>query len=80
MSALIVTETISLLANLLLGSDVFTRILGSVERWADKEISGAQKKAGVLAELEVIGLQLLEWEANLGIELAVAFLNKRAGK
>lgn len=80
MSSLIVTESISLLANLLLGSDVFTRILGSVERWADKEISGAQKKAGVLAELEVIGLNLLECEANLGVELAVAFLNKRAGK
>ena len=67
---------IQALASLVLGSDVFTRVLGAVERWADKEISGEEKKEGVLAELEIIGLNLLKKEANLAVELAVAYLQK----
>lgn len=73
----VIQQAIQLLGGLILGSDVFTRIQGAVDRWADKEIAGAEKRAGVLAELEVIGLQLAKWEANLGIELATAFVKKR---
>jgi hypothetical protein len=76
----IILEAIQAFANLILSSDVFARILATVERWADKEIDDASKRAGVLAELEIIGLQLLQWEANLGVELAVAYLKKRETK
>ena len=66
------------LANALLGADTFNRILASVQRWADKEISGLEKKQNVLSELEIIGLKLTEQLANLGVELAVAFVRSKA--
>ena len=73
-----ITFLIKQLANALLGANTFNRILASVQRWADKEISGLEKKQGVLSELEIIGLKLTEQLANLGIELAVAFVRSKA--
>ena len=73
-----ITFLIKQLANALLGADTFNRILASVKRWADKEISGLEKKQNVLSELEIIGLKLTEQLANLGIELAVAFVRSKA--
>ena len=73
-----ITFLIKQLANALLGADTFNRILASVQRWADKEISGLEKKQNVLSELEIIGLKLTEQLANLGIELAVAFVRSKA--
>lgn len=72
----IISQAISLIASLLLGSDVFARILGTVERWAEKEIASAEKRHGVLNELEVIGLKLTESAARFGIELAVQYLQR----
>jgi len=72
----VIAFLIGQLAGAILGADVFTRILGSVERWAEKEISGAEKRHGVLDELEVIGLELTESAARFGVELAVQYLQK----
>ena len=72
----VVAFLISQLAGAILGGDVFTRFLGTVDRWAEKEISGAEKRHGVLAELEVIGLKLTESAARFGVELAVQYLQK----
>ena len=66
------------LADVVLGSDVFPRIVGAVERWAEKEISGAEKRKGVIDELEVIGLKLTESLANFGVELAVQYIRTKA--
>jgi len=74
----VIAFLISQLAGAILGGDVFTRILGTVERWAEKEISGAEKRHGVLAELEIIGLELTESAARFGVELAVQYLQKVA--
>ena len=63
--------------DLILGSDVFERVLGSVERWAAKEISGLEKKAGVVAELEIIGLKLTTSAANFAVEAAVQCLKAK---
>lgn len=79
MTNVILAQAINLIASLLLGSDVFNRILGTVERWAAKEIAGAEKRHGVLNELEIIGLKLTESAARFGIELAVQYL-KKVGK
>ena len=76
--SVITAQLIHALAGLILGSDIFTRVLAVVERWEEKTISGLEKKTGVLAELEIIGLKLLEWEANLAVELAVAFVKNKA--
>ena len=72
---ILVRQAIGILAGLILGSDVFARILGTVERWAEMEISSAEKRNGVLNELEIIGLKLTESVARFGIELAVQYLN-----
>ena len=64
--------------DLLLGSDVFDRVLGVVERWAEKEISGLEKKQGAIAELEIIGLKLTESGANFAVEAAVQYLRAKA--
>ena len=64
--------------NLILGSDVFGRVLAAVERWADKEISGVEKKQGVLDELEIIGLKLTKSGANFAVEAAVQYLKAKA--
>ena len=74
----VIAFLIGQLAGAILGADVFTRILGSVERWAEKEISSAEKRHGVLDELEVIGLELTESAARFGVELAVQYLQKVA--
>jgi len=74
----IIGETIRFLANLALGATNFERITASVDRWAEMELTGAEKRHGVLAELNVIGIQLSERLARLGIELAVELLNRAA--
>jgi len=75
--SIIITQAIHVLAGLILSSDVFQRILAVVERWADKEISELDKHESVLNEIKIIGLNLAKWEANLGIELAVAYLKHK---
>ena len=70
MSAVIV-ELIVALVKALVDSGVFERVEASVARWDEKQISGLDKKSGVLAELALIGLNLSESMANLLVELAV---------
>lgn len=70
----VIAFLISQLAVAILGSDIFSRIVGTVERWAEKEITSAEKRHGVLDELEVIGLKLTESAARFGVELAVQYL------
>ena len=69
---------IKTLAKMILGSDAFNMILVLVREWAAKEISGAEKRAGVLHDIAVIGLKLTESAARLGIELAVTYLKRIA--
>ena len=66
------------LANILLGDVVLQRIADRVEHWADFEISGAEKRNNVLADIEVIGLNLTESLANLGLELALQYIRAKA--
>ncbi|MGZ5000627.1 MAG: hypothetical protein ACXV7F_10020 [Methylomonas sp.] len=72
----LLASAVSVFIRIVLGSSVFSRIEASVMRWADKKISGAEKRKGVLDELEVIGLKTAEWVLRLGIELAVGKLKK----
>lgn len=74
---IVIAFVIKQLADLLLGSEVFIRVVATVERWADKEISGAEKRIGVLDELEVIGLKLSKSLANFAVEIAVQYLRNK---
>ena len=64
------------LASKILTSSVFDRILGVVAAWAEKKISSAEKRHGVLDELEIIGIELTESSARFGVEMAVQYLKR----
>lgn len=72
----VIAYLISQLAGYILGENIFERIVGCVERWAEKEIASAEKRHGVLAEMQTIGLKLTESAARLGLELAVQYLKR----
>lgn len=73
---MIVAQLIKFLAEAVLGSGLFDRILARVKEWGDKEISGSEKRNGVLGDLTKIGVDLSESLARLGIELAVQYLKR----
>lgn len=79
MNNILLAQAVKFLAELILGSDVFNRVLGVVQRWDAKEISGLEKKSGVLKEFELLGLNLTGAFANLAVELAVAYVGYKAG-
>lgn len=64
--------------DMILGTDVLERVAGAVERWDEKQISGLEKKQGVLKELEVIGLKLTGAAANFAVEAAIQYLRAKA--
>jgi hypothetical protein len=81
MGSAIITFLIQRLATMLIGGDTFTRIENCVKRWEEKAkddlepvTTGADKKAAVLAEFQILGIELAGWLANLAIELAVGKL------
>lgn len=76
----IIVQMISLLAGLILKDGYFERVIGVVKRWQEKELSGAQKREGVIAEFEIIGLELTGFLANIATELAVGYLKYGAGQ
>ena len=65
-------------ADVILGADTFTRIQGAVQRWEEKEISSVDKKAGVVAELEILGIEIAASLANWAIETAVQLVKSKA--
>lgn len=73
---ILILQSIKILANLILGSGVLDRVIPRVEKWAEKEISGLEKKEGVIKDLEIIGLKLSTSLTNLAIELSVQYLKR----
>ena len=69
---------IKMLARIVIGSAAFERVIALVEKWAALEISNAEKREGVLGDIQVIGLKLTESAARLALELAVTFLKSKA--
>jgi hypothetical protein len=67
-------------ASFLLGSDIFNRLKAVVERQNDKALTGPEKRHAALEEIKEIGLDLANWAVNLGVELAVAWFQHKAGK
>ena len=54
------------------------RSLNLVQKWAAAQISGAEKREGVLGDIEVLGLTITESAARLGLELAVTYFKRKA--
>ena len=65
---------ISILIKFLIGSNMFNVIEASVIEWAKEQLSGKEKRHGVLAEMQRIGIKASEWIVRLAIELAVGKL------
>lgn len=68
---------IQVFANLILSSGVFNKIKEVVALQESKLLSGAEKRSVAIAELTKIGIGVSDSLLNLGIELAVAWLNTK---
>lgn len=73
----IVAFLLKQVVDMILGNDVIERVAATVQRWDDKEISGLEKKQGVLSELEIIGVKLSSAEANFAVEAAIQYLKAK---
>lgn len=74
MNSIIVNAAIQTLVAVLGQSDLFVHVQGCVDRWESKALSGLDKKQGVVAELEKIGVQSTGWLVDTLIQLAVTKL------
>ena len=70
---------ISSFSKFILGGTIFTKIRDIVALYNTKDLSGAEKKAGAIKDLEDIGLGVANWVLNLGIELAVTYFKALSG-
>lgn len=61
-------------ANVLLSKSTFATIKDAVIQINMQNLTGAQKRANVLKDLEKIALNIGESMLNLGVELAVAWI------
>lgn len=76
MSNAVVLQLIKLLAKWLVGSAFFKDALKVVQEWNAKQLDGAAKKEGVMAELEEAGWRVSGRIMNRGIELALAYVER----
>jgi hypothetical protein len=76
MSNAVVLQLIKLLAKWLVGSAFFKDAVKAVQTWNDLKISGAQKKEGVIADLEEQGWRVTGRAMNQGIELALSYIER----
>lgn len=67
-------------AKFLLGGSVFTAIQQIVSVAEQTELSGDEKRKYAFNQIVQIGYDLADWLVNLGIELAVAWLNERVSR
>ena len=73
------STVISSFSKFILGGTVFAKIRDIVALYNTKDLSGTEKKAGAIKDLEDIGLGVANWALNLGIELAVAYFKALSG-
>lgn len=85
-SGIAIAEAISLFAHTRLGHSVFERVIWCVKEQEKKVLDGiekskqgAAKRAGAIALMETIGLELSENLMRQGIELAVDYLRHAEG-
>ena len=78
MNSIVINGLIHALASIVLGTGILEHFERVVDQWADKEISGLEKKTGAVAQLRKEGLILSEKAFNRGIELALILVESRA--
>lgn len=65
-------------AKFLIGGDRFARVIATVKRVEDPDLSGRAKRELAIAQIEQIGIEIGGWLLNLAIELAVAYVRQKA--
>ena len=72
------STVISSFARFILGGGIFTQIRAIVLVYNDSTLSGLEKRAAAVADIERLGLEIAGWAINLGIELAVAWAKSQS--
>lgn len=67
-------------AKFALGTVIFNKMKDIVSVYQSKDMTGSEKRAAVVKDIEDIGFGLSGWVINLGIELAVAYFTTLSGK
>ena len=75
MNAFII-EAVKLIGKWVLGTGILERVKDEVDAWMDKEISGAEKKAGVLGVLKTEGLYMTNTAFDHAIQLALIWISQ----
>jgi len=75
MNAFII-EAVKLIGKWVLGTGILERVKDEVDAWMDKEISGAEKKAGVLGVLKAEGLYMTNVAFDHAIQLALIWISQ----
>lgn len=52
--------------------DLFDRLKQEVHNWAEKELSGTEKREGIIEMLRTEGIKISEWVIRSGLDLAYA--------
>jgi hypothetical protein len=78
MNASVIASVIQILIHALGQSALFEQIDEGVHRWETRTLSGLEKKAGLVAELEVDGVKAAAWIVDTLIQLAVVKIRTAA--
>jgi hypothetical protein len=78
MNSIIISGLVHALATFVLGTGILEQFEKAVDAWADKEIDGLSKKAGVINQLKAEGLVLTERAFNRGVELALILAEQKS--
>ena len=73
MNAFII-EAVKLIGRYVLGTGILERVKDEVDAWMEKEMSGADKKAGVLNVLKGEGLFLTNSAFDHAVQLALIWI------
>lgn len=78
MTNAVVLSLIKVLAKWLVGSAFFKDAVNAVKEFNETKLQGAQKKSGVMAQLEAEGWRVTGKTMNTAIELAVNYVDRLA--
>ena len=79
MNAFIISA-IQLIGKYILGTGILERVKEEVDAWAEKEISGMDKKAGVYNALKAEGLYLTQRAFDHAVQLALMWASQEEKK
>lgn len=68
-------EAVKFVGRMVLGTGVLEQIKDAVDEWSAKQISGLDKKEGVISQLKADGLIMTQRAFDNGIQLALIWID-----